>query len=320
MRHVTRLRVALALALATAVALSLVASACGSAQASARLSSGYGQVGMEPLEGPVGITVQVGITLSFSTPTAYILRASPSGNTILCDNAKPIPGAAPVIINDQGGHGEFTWPAALGPGLYSVCATPPAGTGQTAYSQQTFTVLDPNAPPPTIAPIPGAEVFLTSGVVTGTPFDINVMNWLGGQHPESARLVAMQSPPPAGFNLTGETLNFDLSPTQPPGGYNLHTTVPNDVPPGPYAIAVEGGGVSVHTNVFTVAEPSVPAPIGSQPHVQSVPLSTTMLPTGLLEVMVAGLLLFVIGSLVHSAIRQRVARGPLAPEAGNERQ
>jgi len=327
MRSVTGLRVALTLTLtltltlAAAVALSLVASAGSPAQASARLSSGYGQVGMDPLEGPVGITVQVGITLAFSTPTAYILRASPSGNTILCDNAKPIPGAAPVIINDQGGHGEFTWPAALGPGLYSVCATPQTGTGQTAYSQQTFTMLDPNAPPPTIAPIPGAEVFLPiSGVVTGTPFDINVMNWPGGQRPESARLVAMQSPPPAGFNLTGETLSFELSPTQPPGGYNIHTTVPNDVPPGPYTIAVEGGGVSVHTNVFTVAEPSVPAPIGSQPHVQSVPLSTTMLPTGLLEVMVAGLLLFVIGSLVHSAIRQRVARGPLAPEAGNERQ
>jgi hypothetical protein len=43
-----------------------------------------------------------------------------------------------------------------------------------------------------------------------------------------------------------------------------------------------------------------------------------MLPTGLLEVLVAGLLLFVVGSLVHSAIRQRVAHGPLAPEAGNE--
>jgi hypothetical protein len=306
--------------LATAVALSLVASAGGPAQASARLSSGYRQVGIEPLEGPAGTTVQVDITLSFSTPTAYILRASPSGNTILCDNAKPIPGAPPVIINDQGGHGAFTWPAALGPGQYSVCATPQTGTGQTAYSQQQFTVLDPNAPPPTIAPMPGAEVFLPiSGVVTGTPFDINVMNWPGGQRPQSARLIAMQSPPPAGFNLKGETLSFDLSPTQPPGGYNLHTTVPDDVPPGPYTIAVEGGGVSVQTNVFTVAEPSVPAPIGSQPHVQSVPPSTSMLPTGLLEVLVAGLLLFVVGSLVHSAIRQRVARRPLAQEAGNER-
>jgi len=80
----------------------------------------------------------------------------------------------------------------------------------------------------------------------------------------------------------------------------------------------------MQTNVFTVAEPSVPAPIGSQPHVQSVPPSTSMLPTGLLEVLVevlvAGLLLFVVGSLVHSAIRQRVAHGPLAPEAGNERE
>jgi hypothetical protein len=319
MRSVTGSRVALALA--TAVALSLVASAGGPAQASARLSSGYRQVGIEPLEGPAGTTVQVDITLSFSTPTAYILRASPSGNATQCDNAKPIPGAAPVIINDQGGHGKFTWPAALGPGQYSVCATPQTGTGQTAYSQQQFTVLDPNAPLPTVAPMSGAEVFLPiSGVVTGTPFDINVMNWPGGQRPQSARLIAMQSPPPAGFNLKGETLSFDLSPTQPPSGYNLHTKVPNDVPPGPYTIAVEGGGVSVQTNVFSVAAPSVPAPIASQPHLQSVAPSTSMLPTGLLEVLVAGLLLFVIASLVRGAVRQRVAPGPLAPEAGNARE
>jgi hypothetical protein len=198
---------------------------------------------------------------------------------------------------------------------------PQSDTSQTAYSQQAFTVLDPSVPTPTIAPIPGVEAFLPiSGVVTGTPFDVNVMNWPGGQRPESARLIAMQSPPPAGFNLTGETLSFELSPTQFPGGYNLHTSVPDNVPPGPYTIAVEGGAVSVHTNVFTVAEPSFPASLASQPHVQSVPPSTASLSTGLLEVLVAGLLLFVIVSLVHGAVRQRVARGAVAPKAGNERE
>ena len=52
----------------------------------------------------------------------------------------------------------------------------------------------------------------------------------------------------------------------------------------------------------------------------SVPQRTSMLPTGLLEVLVAGLLLIVIGSLVFSAVRQRVVRCPLAPQAGNERE
>jgi hypothetical protein len=309
MGSVTSSRVALALALATAVALSLVATAVSEgspAQASARLSSGYGQVG---------------ITLSFSTPTAYILRASPGNNATPCDNAKPIPGAAPVIIDDQGGRGKFIWPAELGPGLYSVCATPQTGTGQTAYSQQQFTVLDPNAPTPTAAPDPAAQVLLPSaGIAAGAPFDVTLSNWPSDIHVEAAWLVSQRKPVQGEMPPADESLSFTISPLQVPGGYTLQTQIPIDATAGGYAVRVTGFGVSILSNVFTVAAPSAPALLGSQRHVQSHPPSTAMLPTGLLEVLVAGLLLIVIGSLVHGAVRQRLARRPLAPQAGNERE
>src|SRR5262249_31948763 len=91
------------------------------------------------------------------------------------------------------------------------------------------------------------------------------------------------------------------------------------------AVRVVGPGVDVLTNALAVVAPPDRAasvlshqPLASPPPSASVLPMLPMLPTGPLEALVAGLLLIVIGTLAHDAVRRRVMRGTVERGAGHE--
>jgi hypothetical protein len=230
--------------------------------ASTAFASSEGSVTMDPSSGPVGTSVQIGISLSLDTPQPYILAATATDPAQGgCASAQPFPGLDPVSVGQQGGHAQLTWPPAFGSGQYWLCASPQNGAGPSAHSFQPFVVAATGSATATATPVHGGERSVVSAAVTapadgapaGSTVTVIVTGWTT---PDNAPPTAVKLVPSTDANAATEIL-FVVAASPAPGDFNLKVTLPVTTAPGQYAFEVDGA-YQVRTTFVDVVPATTP--------------------------------------------------------------
>ena len=272
------------------------------AQGSAVHASSNGTIQFTPATGQAGTVVDVNINLSVSPAEQYALvvtNADPAQGG--CGNTISIPGVAPVTVNEQGGHTQFSWPASFDASRYWFCAIRQSGSGPRPASTSYFTVLTTGGavstapPPPQVALVPRKAAIHPGDVV-----QVSVANWLtaNSQPPTGTTLVSVNSGQQMKVPFTVAT-GLDAM----PGTYVLDVQIPVQTPPDSYYFLVTGA-YSLQTEFFTVTSAATPTAATriSDTHPQT--RSTDPSPVAILGAVVV-LLLLATALMAAAVIRQR---------------
>lgn len=269
-------------------------------------ASGSGTLTFTPPNGPAGTQVTVTIAADPPGPTAYLLSASPAdpASNSCADGVTPDDAPKIIVMPGQPTTTTFTWPAQFFSGAYYLCASPAGGLkGPTVWSQQPFRVG--SGTPTEAVPTPTHSAVVaqvtSDGVTAGGVVTLTVDTvTLGGATPQYFTLIRPGQPGAVQVNWVEAGQHLSV--------YTYDISIPNDTPPGTYAVRVIAGDSAVTSNAFQVV--SVPARGGGpgpnlSPPALSVPGASAISPVDTLLVAAIVLLLaLAVASLATPLLRR----------------